>query len=148
MLTIDINHPDLIKFVTIKQDLSKVTGANVSVMIRDEFMIAVRDNTDYYLRFPVTIPTKVVIDELATREIKTLEYNELYEFSFGHVKRVKAQEVWSTIINCAWKAAEPGIIFVDKQNNYSPSHIYPKFRNVTTNPCGEISPHTKIKEYR
>jgi len=115
MITIDIAHPDVESFITIKQDLSKVTGANISVRLSDEFMKAVADDKDYLLRFP--------IDSLTPKFSKT----------------VKARDLWNTIIKCAHNTAEPGLIFWDRQHYYSTSSVYPGFRNVSTNPCSEIA---------
>jgi ribonucleoside-diphosphate reductase alpha chain len=115
MLTLDIAHPDVEKFITIKQDLSKVTGANISVKLSDEFMVAVNENTDFNLRFPVDSPEPYI------------------------QKKVNARELWTTIIACAHRTAEPGIIFWDRQHHYSTSSVYPGFKNVSTNPCSEIA---------
>ncbi len=115
MITIDIAHPDVEHFITVKQDLSKVTGANISVRISDEFMTAVAKNTDYTLRWP--------IDSAEPKFSKT----------------IKARELWNTIIKCAHNTAEPGIIFWDRQHHYSTSSVYPGFKNVSTNPCSEIA---------
>lgn len=115
MITIDIAHPDVEHFVTIKQDLKKVTGANISVRLSDEFMNAVQNNEDFTLRFPVDSPNPV------------------------YTQKVKAQELWNTIIQCAHNTAEPGLIFWDRQHYYSTSSVYPGFRNVSTNPCSEIA---------
>src|SRR5580693_2433765 len=56
-----------------------------------------------------------------------------------YVKRIKARDLWNTIIKCAHNTAEPGLIFWDKQHTYSTSSIYPGFKNVSTNPCSEIA---------
>jgi len=115
MLTMDIAHPDIEQFVTAKQDLSKVTGANISVRISDEFMEAVAGNADYTLRWPIDSNAPVIS------------------------RTVKARELWAAIIKCAHSSAEPGIIFWDKQHRYSTSSVYPGFKNVSTNPCSEIA---------
>lgn len=115
MITIDIAHPDVMDFVTIKQDLHKVTGANVSVRLSDEFMTAVVEDREYTHRWPI--------------DAKIPEYT----------KTVQAREVWDTIIQCAHKTAEPGLIFWDRQHAYSTSSVYPGFKNDSTNPCSEIA---------
>ena len=117
MLTIDIAHPDVEDFVTIKQDLTKVTGANISVRLSDEFMQAVVSGGEYTHRWPVDAPVE---------EAK-------------YVKTVQARELWDTIISCAHKTAEPGLIFWDRQHWYSTSSVYPGFENSSTNPCSEIA---------
>ncbi|WP_236975904.1 adenosylcobalamin-dependent ribonucleoside-diphosphate reductase [Membranihabitans maritimus] len=115
MLTIDIAHPDVEDFVMIKQDLSKVTGANISIRLSDEFMNAVDSDEEFQLRWPIDSPEP--------------EY----------VKNVRARELWDTVIKCAHNTAEPGLIFWDRQHKYSTSSVYPGFENSSTNPCSEIA---------
>ena len=115
MITMDIAHPNVEDFVTIKQELTKVTGANVSVRISDEFMKAVRDNKDYTHRWPIDAKKPKI------------------------TKKVNARELWNTIIECAHNTAEPGLIFWDRQHYYSTSSVYPEFKNTSTNPCSEIA---------
>ena len=114
MITLDIAHPDVEKFITIKQDLSKITGANISVRISDEFMQAVDKDTNFTLRWPI----------------------EAKEPKFTKV--VRARDLWHSIIKCAHHTAEPGVIFWDHQHHYSTSSVYPGYKNVSTNPCSEI----------
>ncbi len=115
MLTMDIAHPDVEKFITIKQDLSKVTGANVSVRVSDDFLKAVEADAEYTLRWPIDSKQPSL------------------------TRSVKARELWNTLISCAHGTAEPGVIFWDRQHLYSTSSVYPGFRNESTNPCSEIA---------
>lgn len=115
MLTIDIAHPDVEDFITIKQDLTKVTGANISVRLSDEFMQAVVKDENYTLRWPI--------------DSENPEY----------IREVRARELWDTVIKCAHNSAEPGLIFWDRQHHYSTSSVYPEFKNSSTNPCSEIA---------
>ncbi|MEE2931637.1 MAG: adenosylcobalamin-dependent ribonucleoside-diphosphate reductase [Bacteroidota bacterium] len=115
MLTIDIAHPDVEDFITIKQDLTKVTGANVSIRLSDEFMQAVENNEEYTHRWPIDSDSPKI------------------------TKTVNAQELWQTIIKCAHNTAEPGLIFWDRQHYYSTSSVYPEYKNTSTNPCSEIA---------
>ncbi|HNQ12595.1 MAG TPA: ribonucleoside-diphosphate reductase, adenosylcobalamin-dependent, partial [Bacteroidia bacterium] len=115
MITIDIAHPDVEQFVTIKQDLKKVTGANISIRLSDEFMQAVADDKEYTHRWPIN--------------------SKKPKFT----KTVKARELWNTVITCAHNTAEPGLIFWDRQHHYSTSSVYPGFENISTNPCSEIA---------
>lgn len=136
MLSMSINHPDIEEFITKKQDLTKVTGANISVKVTDEFMKAVENDEDYLLRFPIDINLQEC-NYYAGHE-DTLEYNKLYRNDvFGFVKKVRARELWNTLMHCAWNTAEPGIMFEDAMHN-SPDGIYEEFKMVSTNPCGEI----------
>lgn len=135
MLTISINHPDILEFIQKKQDLTKVTGANISVKVTDEFMNAVLEDKDYLLRWPV--------DYRVPESCDAYEYNKLYKFesstSINYIKRIKAKELWKTLMHCAWNTAEPGIIFEDRMINYAPDGIYPLYKMVSCNPCAEIS---------
>jgi len=115
MLSMDIAHPDVGDFITIKQDLQKVTGANVSVRLSDDFMKAVESDGEYTHKWP--------IDSNNPKFTKT----------------IKAKELWNTIIECAHNTAEPGLIFWDRQHWYSTSSIYPGYKNTSTNPCSEIA---------
>ena len=142
MLSMSINHPDIEEFITKKQDLTKVTGANISVKVTDEFMRAVEEDKDYILRFPVDINLDKFYEEEG--EGKALEYNKLYNNVgvYGlktpvYIKKVRARELWNTLMHCAWNTAEPGIMFEDAMHN-SPDGIYEEFKMVSTNPCGEI----------
>lgn len=136
MLSMSINHPDIEEFITKKQDLTKVTGANISVKVTDEFMQAVVEDKDYILRYPVDCS----VDSTEFR-FKNLQYNEIKKCECSdlkYVKKVKARELWNTLMHCAWNTAEPGIMFEGVMHNYSPDGVYPDFKMVGTNPCGEI----------
>ncbi|MCP4457665.1 MAG: adenosylcobalamin-dependent ribonucleoside-diphosphate reductase [Cytophagales bacterium] len=115
MLTMDIQHPDVEEFITIKQDLKKVTGANISVRLTDDFMKAVAAGKDFKQQWPI--------------DSKKPQFK----------RKVNATKLWQTIIQSAHKSAEPGIIFWDRQHKYSTSSIYPGFQNDSTNPCSEIA---------
>ena len=115
MLTIDVAHPDVEDFVKIKQDLTKVTGANISVRLSDEFMKAVAEGTEFKLRYPIDAKDPEI------------------------TKMVDARELWKVIISSAHNTAEPGLIFWDRQHWYSTSSVYPEFKNASTNPCSEIA---------
>lgn len=137
MLSMSINHPDIEEFITKKQDLTKVTGANISVKVTDEFMQAVMEDKDYILRFPVDADMSEHNYYIGHED--TLEYGKLYNNSvFGFIKKVRARELWNTLMHCAWNTAEPGIMFEGAMHNYSPDGVYPDFKMVSTNPCGEI----------
>ena len=118
MQTISINHPDIETFITIKRDLKKATGANISIKITDEFMKAVKKDISYTLRWPTDVEPKQA-------EI---------------TKVVNAKELWDKIIYSAWFSAEPGLLFWDTVEQNTPSDIYKDFghKSISTNPCGEI----------
>lgn len=150
MLSMNVNSPDIEEFIEKKQDLTKVTGANVSVQVTDEFMNAVENDEDYLLRWPVDACINTHLTEKANGiSIREQEYGKLYKMVFGnsvfdsharvgYMKKVRARDIWNKIIHCAWNTAEPGILFRDTHRNFSPDGCYTKYRGVSTNPCGEI----------
>ena len=117
MLTISVHHPDIQSFINIKRDLKKVTGANISIRLTDEFLNAVKNKENFHLRFPVEETDNPTIESY-----------------------VDAQSVWHEIIESAHAAAEPGLLFWDTAKQYTPSDIYEEegFGSTSTNPCGEI----------
>ena len=116
MLTVSIKHPDAENFIDAKLEQGKVTGANVSVKITDEFMQAVEEDKEFVQQYPVD------------------SANPKY------VKKINARELWNKIIHNAWKSAEPGILFWDTVVNESVPDSYADlgFQTLSTNPCGEI----------
>ena len=116
MLTISIKHPDAERFIDAKVDTSKVTGANVSVKIDDEFMRAAIAGKPYHQQFPIDAE------------------KPMYE------QDIDARALWKKIIHNAWKSAEPGVLFWDTILRESIPDCYADegFNTVSTNPCGEI----------
>ena len=114
MISMDIRHPDIEQFVKMKHDLTKVTGANVSVKITDEFMEAVEKGETFTLQFPVEADDPT------------------------HISQVDAASLWGAIIESATKTAEPGLLMWDNITKNLPAHEYAAFKTKTTNPCGEI----------
>lgn len=135
MLTMSINHPDIEEFVTKKQDLTKVTGANISIKVTSEFMNSIHQDSDdtYILRYPVNLdPINI--------KAKDMEYNKLYEITniYGdkeYYKKIHSNQLWNKIIHCAWNTAEPGIIFENAMHLGAPDGNYPDYKMVSTNPC-------------
>jgi ribonucleoside-diphosphate reductase alpha chain len=116
MISMDVRHPDIEKFITMKKDLIKVTGANVSVKISDSFMRAVENKEPFILQFPVDSNTP------------------------SHTIEIQAEELWNKIVTSATITAEPGLLMWDNIINNLPAECYKDegFRTLTTNPCGEI----------
>ena len=133
MISTHINHPDAPNFIVKKDDLTKVTGANVSLKITDEFMKAAEQDQDYILHWPTTgNQPKVNIQ---------IPYNQLHKLENGtYIKRVKAKELWESLITQAHKNAEPGVLFWDNIIKESPADCYANvgFTTKGTNPCGEV----------
>lgn len=130
MISCHIHHPDILDFIHVKDDLTKVTGANVSVKVTDEFMKAVEHNEDFILHWPVQ-QVQPKIDEM-------IPYNKLIKTEDGkYLRRVKAKDIWLEIVNMAHKNAEPGVLFWDNIISESPADAYSRFGFETrgTNPC-------------
>lgn len=116
MLSVSIKHPDSADFIDAKMEQGKVTGANVSVKIDDEFMRAVESDGMYTQQYPVKSENPTYSSE------------------------VRAKDLWSKVVHNAWKSAEPGVLFWDTIINESVADCYSDlgFETVSTNPCGEI----------
>jgi ribonucleoside-diphosphate reductase alpha chain len=113
LLAMNVRHPDIFNFVTMKNDKNQITGANISVKITNDFMLAVQNDTDFELRWPVTGEAKI--------------------------KRIiRARELWDLIVDSATKTGEPGILFWDTICNQLPSDKYSTFKTSCTNPCSEL----------
>lgn len=116
MLTISIKHPDAEAFIDAKMEQGKVTGANVSVKIDDEFMRAALNGESYTQQYPINSENPKV------------------------KKSISASQLWQKIIHNAWKSAEPGVLFWDTVIRESVADCYSDlgYKTVSTNPCGEI----------
>ena len=116
MMTISIKHPDSEAFIDAKMQEGRITNANVSVRLTDEFMQCVKDGKPFVQQFPVDSPNPVV------------------------TKEVDARALWNKIIHNAWKSAEPGVMFWDTIIRESIPDCYADlgFKTLSTNPCGEI----------
>jgi ribonucleoside-diphosphate reductase alpha chain len=133
LISMHINHPDIPRFIIMKDDLTKVTGANISVKITDEFMHAVEANEDFIFRWPVKDKQPVFLEQIV--------YNKLYKRDDGsYIMKVRAKEIWDLIIKQAHKNAEPGVLFWDNTLKESPADCYKEFgfETLGTNPCSEI----------
>nr|WP_319998651.1 adenosylcobalamin-dependent ribonucleoside-diphosphate reductase [uncultured Draconibacterium sp.] len=115
MLSVSIKHPDSESFIDAKMEQGKVTGANVSVKIQDDFMQAVESGTPYTQQYPINGKAQ-------------------------YTKDTDAGKIWKKIVKNAWKSAEPGILFWDTIIKESVPDCYADlgYRTVSTNPCGEI----------
>ena len=116
MLSVSIKHPDSESFIDAKMTEGKVTGANVSVKLDDEFMQAAVEGKPYIQQYPIDSPNPMVS------------------------KEIDASALWRKIVHNAWKSAEPGVLFWDTIIRESVPDCYADlgFRTVSTNPCGEI----------
>ena len=116
MLSISVKHPDSEAFIDAKMQEGKITGANVSVKLDDEFMQCAIDGKEYTQKFPIDSDVPIV------------------------TKKADAKKLWEKIVHNAWKSAEPGVLFWDTILRESIPDCYDDlgFRTVSTNPCGEI----------
>ncbi len=123
-------HPDIEEFITVKQDLSKINGANLSVNVSDTFMEAVEKDADWPLVFP---------------DIKDPEYDQKWTGDLEAWKKmgkkvivhkiVKARKLWDLVATAAWKSAEPGVVFMERYNKLYNNYYWNKI--ICVNPCGE-----------
>ncbi len=130
MLILNVWHPDVIDFINSKKEAGKITNANISVGITDDFMEAVKNDQPWDLIFPD--PTDPLYEKKWDGNIK--RWKELGGKVIKH-KTVRAQDIWTNIIESAWKSAEPGMYFIDRANYFSNSYYYADL--PCTNPCGE-----------
>ena len=123
-------HPDIEEFITVKEDLSKINGANLSVCVSDAFMEAVKADADWELVYP---------------DIDDPEYDEKWNGEISEwramgkavkvFKTIKARYLWDLICTAAWKSAEPGLHFMERSNKRSNTWYFEHL--IATNPCGE-----------
>lgn len=135
MLSIDINHPDVMDFIKVKRDGTSVTGANISVKLNDKFMKAVENDEDYILRFPCELPLPDADENDFEAFLYAGDYNELFETQGRYFKKIKAKEYWDEIVHSAKNYAEPGIMYWDNVLDYDPAGVYEQFKPVSSNPC-------------
>ncbi len=130
MLMIHDWHPDIEEFITVKQDLTKINGANLSVCVSDDFMEALKADRDWDLMYP----------DLDDPNYDTKWNGDIQDWKAlgGKIKvfkTVKASYLWNLICEAAWRSAEPGLHFLDRSNKRSNTWYFEKL--LATNPCGE-----------
>lgn len=123
-------HPDIEEFITVKRDLLRITGANLSICISDKFMDAVKKNKNWQLVFP---------------DLTDKEYDEKWDGYLDNwlklgkkvkkYKTVSARKIWDLICEAAWASAEPGVVFMERYNKWFNNWYFNKINCV--NPCGE-----------
>lgn len=135
MLMINDWHPDVLEFITVKQTMGLVTNANLSVCVSNSFMHAVKEDLDWELVFPDT--KEEGYDELWTGDIEAWRRMGKKVILY---KTVRAREIWHTIMESAWKSAEPGVVFMERYNEMSNSWYFNPI--ISTNPC--FHPDTRV----
>lgn len=130
MLMLHDWHPDIEEFITVKEDLRRINGANLSVCLSDDFMEAVKKDADWNLEYPDLDDPKY--DKKWDGDLKN------WKKLGGRVvvkKTVKAKYIWDLICTAAWRSAEPGLHFLDRSNKRSNTYYFETL--IATNPCGE-----------
>lgn len=130
MLMINDWHPDVLDFITVKQTMGQVTNANLSVCVSNGFMKAVKEDLDWELVFPDT--TEPDYDDVWDGDLDKWKAAGRGVIPY---RTVKARDIWHTIIESAWKSAEPGVVFMEYYNQMSNSWYFNPI--ICTNPCGE-----------
>lgn len=123
-------HPDVEEFITVKRDLSRINGANLSVCVSDRFMEAVKKDKEWELKFP---------------DLNDKNYDKLWNGDMDEwvkrggktkvVRKVSARKLWDLICEAAWASAEPGVVFMERYNKWFNNWYWEKVNCV--NPCGE-----------
>jgi ribonucleoside-diphosphate reductase alpha chain len=114
ILILNVKHPEIMNFIKVKNDKTKVTGANISVKITDEFMTAVKNNEDFELCWPLDSKNPTI------------------------KSKIKAREIWNELIKNSHEHAEPGILFWDTIEKETPSDVYAEYKSKGVNPCSEL----------
>ena len=116
MITLNVHHPDILEFAKVKRDLTKVTGANISIRLTDEFLSAVDKDEEYEQRWPIESSSPTIS------------------------RKVNARSIWNIIVENAHHMAEPGLLFWDNIIKESPADCYSDcgYKTISTNPCSEI----------
>lgn len=115
-----VYHPDILKFINVKRNLTDVTGSNISIKFDDKFMQAVQEEASVFLQWPVPTVEKP---------------NPIVKIT----KEESAKTIWNQFIDATWSTAEPGAMFIDNVYKYSTTYPYRKFGfyETSSNPCGE-----------
>lgn len=121
-------HPDVEEFITVKQDLTRINGANLSVCVSDKFMKAVEEDADWQLMFPD--PTDPEYDAKWNGDLEV--WKSLGKKVIVH-KTVKARKIWDLVAEAAWRSAEPGVVFMERYNKYHNNWYWNRINCV--NPC-------------
>lgn len=128
MISLDINHPDVEEFIDIKANTDKITNANISVRVNDNFMQAVENDDDYILHWPCNsnahFPTNI-------------PYDELIKGPNWYCRKVKARRLFEKLVANNWDYGEPGILFWDRISGYHMMSNDPSFSYSGVNPCAE-----------
>jgi ribonucleotide reductase alpha subunit len=142
IISMDVNHPDILDFIKCKQNTNAITNANISIKFNSDFMKAVENDEDYILRFPCDLIVDEEVLKYNVEHIKEdyFSYNHLYNLvnidgtHKGYIKRVKAKEIWNEFVYSNRNHAEPGFFNWEEVIDYDPSSVYEELKPCGTNP--------------
>ncbi len=129
MLILNDWHPDILDFINAKRDMSAINNANISVGISNDFMKAVEEDREWQLVFPDTSDPDY--DKLWDGNLK--RWRDEYKKPVKVYRTIRAREMWDTIIESAWLSAEPGVVFLERMNEYNNAWYFEDL--ISTNPC-------------
>ena len=129
MLILNDWHPDILDFIKAKRDMGAINNANISVGVSDAFMKAVEEDGEWQLVFPDTSDPDY--DELWDGNLK--RWRDEYKKPVKVYRTIRAREMWDTIMESAWLSAEPGVVFLERMNEYSNAWYFEDL--ISTNPC-------------
>lgn len=133
MGTLRCDHPDIEEFIAVKQDKAQLRHFNISVLVTDDFMAAVRNDKDWALLFPASAGEYPAVDsEMLVRDLPGCAEPVACKV----YKRVRARQLWEKIMRATYEYAEPGVLFIDRINRFN--NLWYRERISATNPCGEV----------
>lgn len=134
MISLNVNHPDVVEFVDIKANTDQITNANISVRMNDDFMAAVENDEDYILRWPCDV-------YINKQQFNDLAYNMLQEIETQcgpvYIKKIKAKELFMKLAKNNWDYGEPGILYWDRIKYWNLMSENKDFEYAGVNPCAE-----------
>ena len=130
MISLDVRHPDAGEFVNSKANTDKINYANISIRVNNDFMTAVEKDLDFIQKYPCDM----VVD---AKEAKKMDYDTLYPYNDGYIKKIRARQLFKTLVHNNWAFAEPGILYWDKIEQYNMLNNNKKFKYSGVNPCAE-----------
>jgi ribonucleotide reductase alpha subunit len=136
MITLHVEHPDVLAFIKAKRDKTQLTRTNISLKFSKDFFDAVVDNKDFLLRFPVDLNIKDI-------DHSEFEYDKLIEVGDNqYVKKVKAKDIWNEFLISNHSCGDPGCLFWDYSLEHDGSSVYPEFKPAGVNLC--VHPNTSL----
>jgi ribonucleoside-diphosphate reductase alpha chain len=136
LISLYVEHPDILDFIKAKRDKTKLTNTNISVKFSKNFLDAVADDKDFLLRFPINLNVDSTIPDVF--EYNVLTRYDISETEKGYVKRVKAKNIWNEYCISNHMCGDPGCLFWDFLLEHDGSSVYPELKPAGVNLCGEL----------